>query len=104
MLKQTFSQKPNIKINQKINNNIINAIRILQMSFNEIEDFTKKEIEKNPFLLSSKRFNESDENINNQSKNKNVKEWLYLQSSLIASNEKKERLASVRLLFLLSKR
>ena len=77
MLKQTFSQKPNIKINQKINNNIINAIKILQMSFNEIEDFTKKEIENNPFLLPSKPFYETYENINNKSKNKNVKEWLY---------------------------
>ena len=92
MLKQTFSQKPNIKINQKINNNIINAIKILQMSSNEIDEFTKNEIEKNPFLLSSKKSYISNENTNieNQSKKSNVKEWLYQQSSLIASNYEEE--------------
>jgi RNA polymerase sigma-54 factor len=95
MLKQSVSQKPNIKINQKINSNIINAIKILQMSFNEIEGFTKKEIEKNPFLLSSKPFYQANEIINNQSKNKNVKEWLYQQSSLIASSKEKESLVKV---------
>lgn len=95
MLKQIFSQKPNIKINQKINSNIINSIKILQMSFNEIEDFTQKEIENNPFLLSSKPFYETNQNINNESKNKNVKEWLYQQSSLIASSIKTESLVKV---------
>ena len=95
MLKQIFSQKPNIKINQKINSNIINSIKILQMSFKEIEDFTQKEIENNPFLLSSKPFYETNQNINNESKNKNVKEWLYQQSSLIASSIKTESLVKV---------
>jgi len=97
MLKQTFSQKPNIKINQKINNNIINSIKILQMSSNEIEEFTKKEIEKNPFLMPSKRTYTSNENSNleNHSKNSNVKEWLYQQSSLIASNNEEELLIKV---------
>ena len=94
MLKQTFSQKPNIKINHKINSNIINSIKILQMSSNEIDAFTKKEIEKNPFLLSSKSFFGTNENsdIENQSKNDNIKEWLYQQSSLICSNHKNQRL------------
>ena len=97
MLKQTFSQKPNIKINQKINSNIINAIKILQMSSNEIDTFTKNEIEKNPFLLPFKNSYVSNENTNieNQSKNSNVKEWLYQQSSLIASNYEEEVLIKV---------
>ncbi len=97
MLKQTFSQKPNIKINHKINSNIINSIKILQMSSNEIDAFTKKEIEKNPFLLSSKSFFGTNENsdIENQSKNDNIKEWLYQQSSLICLNHKNQRLVQV---------
>ena len=97
MLKQTFSQKPNIKINQKINSNIINAIKILQMSSNEIDAFTKNEIEKNPFLLPFKNAYASNENANieNQSQNSNVKEWLYQQSSLIASNYEEEVLIKV---------
>ena len=92
MLKQTFSQKINIKNHQKINSNIINAIKILQMSSNEIDAFTKNEIEKNPFLLPSKNSYISNQNLNieNQSKTKNVKEWLYQQSSLIASNNEEE--------------
>ena len=65
------------------------------MSFKEIEDFTQKEIENNPFLLSSKPFYETNQNINNKSKNKNVKEWLYQQSSLIASSIKTESLVKV---------
>jgi len=92
MLKQTFSQKINIKNHQKINSNLINAIKILQMSSNEIDAFTKNEIEKNPFLLPSKNSYISNQNLNieNQSKTKNVKEWLYQQSSLIASNNEEE--------------
>ena len=97
MLKQTFSQKPNIKINHKINSNIINSIKILQMSSNEIDAFTKKEIEKNPFLLSSKKKfgTNKNSNIENQSKNDNIKEWLYQQSSLICLNHKNQRLVQV---------
>ena len=97
MLKQTFSQKPNIKINQKINNNIINAIKILQMSSREINDFIIKEIEKNPFLLPSKNSYVSNQNSNleNLSKNNNIKEWLYQQSSLIASNNTEEVLIKI---------
>jgi len=97
MQKQTFSQKPNIKINQKINSNIINAIKILQMSSSEIDEFTRKEIEKNPFLLPSKKPYYSDENsnIDNQAKKNNIKEWLYQQSSLIASNNSEEKLIEI---------
>ena len=97
MLKQIFSQKPNIKINQKINGNIINAIKILQMSSNEIDYFIKEEIEKNPFLLHYKKKYDSNENSNSekQSKNYNIKEWLYQQSSLIASDKKEEVLIKI---------
>ena len=38
MLKQIFSQKPKITINQKINSNTINAIKVLQMSSNEVDN------------------------------------------------------------------
>ena len=55
MLKQNISQIPNLKINQKINPTQINSIKILQMSANELEDYTRSEIEKNPFLISSKK-------------------------------------------------
>ena len=45
MLKQNFYQKPKITINQKINSNIINAINVLQMSSNEIDNFMEKTYE-----------------------------------------------------------
>ena len=97
MLKQNFYQKPKITINQKINSNIINAINILQMSSNEIDNFIRQEIEKNPFLLSSKSSYKSikDPNIDNQKKNYNIKEWLYQQSSLIASDREEEVLIEI---------
>ena len=97
MLKQTFNQKLSIKINQKINSNIINAIKILQMSSSEIDEFTKEEIEKNPFLLPSKNSSVPNESsiLENQSKNYNIKEWLYQQSSLISSNHEEENLVKV---------
>ena len=97
MLKQTFSQKPKIKINQKINSNIINAIKVLQMSSNEIDNFIRKEIEKNPFLLTSKGSYNSinDSYIENKTKNYNMKEWLYQQSSLIASDKEEEVLIKI---------
>ena len=59
MLKQNISQIPNLKINQKINPSQINSIKILQMSAIELEDYTRSEIEKNPFLISSKKYNET---------------------------------------------
>ncbi|MFP6779136.1 MAG: RNA polymerase factor sigma-54 [Alphaproteobacteria bacterium] len=88
MLKQNISQRPSIKINQKINSNIINSIKILQMSSNELTEYTQKEIEKNPFLISNKKksYNDTDINIDNYAKNSNVKEWLYEQSSFISLN------------------
>ena len=54
MMKQTLSLKANIKINHRINNKIINSMRILQMSASEVEEFISKEIEQNPFLLAPK--------------------------------------------------
>ena len=63
MLKQNISQRPSLKINQKINSNIINSIKILQMSSNELTEYTQKEIEKNPFLISNKSNSYNDRAI-----------------------------------------
>ena len=97
MLKQIFSQKPKITINQKINSNTINAIKVLQMSSNEVDNFIRQEIEKNPFLLPSKDSYTSikDPSIENQTKNYNIKEWLYQQSSFIASDKEEEVLIKI---------
>ena len=97
MFKQNISQIPSLKINQKINSNLINAIKILQMSANELEVYTRSEIEKNPFLISSKKYNETNINnsIENYSEEFNVKEWLYQQSSFISINSWGQKLVKV---------
>ena len=97
MLKQNISQIPNLKINQKINPSQINSIKILQMSAIELEDYTRSEIEKNPFLISSKKYNETNdnENIDNYSENINIKEWLYQQSSFISIDKWAQKLVEV---------
>jgi len=96
MLKQNISQIPNLKINQKINPTQINSIKILQMSANELEDYTRSEVEKNPFLISSKKYNETNHNnnIDNYSENINIKEWLYQQSSFISINKWAQKLVN----------
>ena len=96
MLKQNISQRPSLKINQKINSNIINSIKILQMSSNELFEYTQKEIEKNPFLISNKNnlYNDRVIDIDKYSKNDNVKEWLYEQSSFISVNKWGEKLVN----------
>ena len=96
MLKQNISQRPSLKINQKINSNIINSIKILQMSSNELLEYTQKEIEKNPFLISNKNnlYNDRVIDIDKYSKNDNVKEWLYEQSSFISVNIWGEKLVN----------
>src|SRR6056300_630306 len=97
MFKQNISQIPSLKINQKINSNLINSIKILQMSANELEVYTRSEIEKNPFLISSKKYNETNINnsIENYSEEFNVKEWLYQQSSFISINSWGQKLVKV---------
>ena len=97
MLKQNISQIPNLKINQKINPSQINSIKILQMSAIELEDYTRLEIEKNPFLISSKKYNETNDNdnIDNYSEDINIKEWLYQQSSFISINKWAQKLVKV---------
>ena len=94
MVKQKFSLKQNIRINQKININIINAIKILQMSVSEVGEFTRKEIDKNPFLLAPNPLHQTNDFsiLENQSKNLNIKEWLYQQSSFLSINIVNERL------------
>ena len=97
MLKQNISQIPKLKINQKINPTQINSIKILQMSANELEDYTRSEVEKNPFLISSKKYNETshnNNNIDNYSENINIKEWLYQQSSFISINKWAQKLVN----------
>ena len=96
MLKQNISQRPSLKINQKINSNIINSIKILQMSSNELTEYTQKEIEKNPFLISNKSnsYNDRAIEIDNYAKSSNVKEWLYEQSSFISVNIWGEKLVN----------
>ena len=96
MLKQNISQRPSLKINQKINSNIINSIKILQMSSNELTEYTQKEIEKNPFLISNKSnsYNDRAIEIDNYAKSSNVKEWLYEQSSFISANIWGEKLVN----------
>ena len=96
MLKQNITQRPSLKINQRINFNIINSIKILQMSSNELAEYTQKEIEKNPFLISNKKnlYNDSTIDIDNYAKNSNVKEWLYEQSSFISVNIWGEKLVN----------
>ena len=97
MLKQNILQTPRLKINQKINSSIINAIKILQMSANELEAYTKSEVEKNPFLITSHKNHEANENNNveNYSENVNIKEWLYQQTSFISATTWAERLVKV---------
>ena len=96
MLKQNISQRPSLKINQKINSNIINSIKILQMSSNELTEYTQKEIEKNPFLISNKSnsYNDRAIEIDNYAKSRNVKEWLYEQSAFISVNIWGEKLVN----------
>lgn len=96
MLKQNISQRPSLKINQKINSNIINSIKILQMSSNELFEYTQKEIEKNPFLISNTNnfYNDRVIEIDKYAKNDNVKEWLYEQSSFISVNKWGEKLVN----------
>jgi RNA polymerase sigma-54 factor len=97
MLKQNILQKPNLRINQKINASIINSIKILQMSANELTKYTQIEIEKNPFLISPKPHSVTInvQGIDNYKKNKSLKEWLYEQSSFISTSIWGEKLVEV---------
>ena len=55
MIKQILRQNPKLQTKLKINNKIINSIKVLQMSQDELMDFTKKEAEKNPFIILKKK-------------------------------------------------
>ena len=57
MIKQTLRQHPKLQTKLKINNKIITSFNILQMSYDELIDFTKNESEKNPFIILKKKNN-----------------------------------------------
>ena len=86
-----LTQSLSLKTKLKINNKLIMSIKILQMSFEELQDFIKKEAEKNPFIILKK--SKYNEDIQNKNINKvNIKEWLYQQSSIFNSNQTEEKL------------
>tara|TARA_B100000686_G_scaffold354748_1_gene466923 strand:+ start:10782 stop:12059 length:1278 start_codon:yes stop_codon:yes gene_type:complete len=91
MVQLNLIQSPSLKTKFKINNKLIMSIKILQMSYEEIQNFIKKEAEKNPFIILKKtKYNQeaNNKNINNI----NVKEWLYQQSSILYNNPIEEKL------------
>ena len=91
MLKKKLLQQTSIRLNNTINKNTIASFKILQMSIQELYEFSKNEIEKNPLLSIKifKRDNFNSELIDNLSENINIKLWLYQQSnSLFDGNYK----------------
>ena len=91
MVKQNLIQNPSLKTKLKINNKLIMSIKILQMSFEELQSFIKNEAEKNPFIILKK--SKYNQNIHKININKiNVKDWLYQQSSILHSTQIEEKL------------
>ena len=91
MLKKKLLQQTSIRLNNTINKNTIASFKILQMSIQELYEFSKNEIEKTPLLSIKifKRDNFNSELIDNLSENINIKLWLYQQSySLFEGNYK----------------
>jgi len=94
MIKQILRQNPKLQTKLKINNKIINSFNILQMSHDELIDFTKSESEKNPFIILKKNNNLKLITDNYSNKN-NIKEWLYQQSSIFYNNKKEKNLIEI---------
>ncbi len=94
MIKQTLRQHPKLQTKLKINNKIITSFNILQMSYDELIDFTKNESEKNPFIILKKKNNLKliTDNFHNK---ENIKEWLYQQSSTFYNNKKEKNLIEI---------
>jgi len=94
MIKQTLRQHPKLQTKLKINNKIITSFNILQMSYDELIDFTKNESEKNPFIILKKKNNLKliTDNFHNK---ENIKEWLYQQSSTFYNNKKEKKLIEI---------
>ena len=91
MLKNTITHKPNLKLQFKINKNLIQSFKILQMSVQEMHEFAKKEIEINPVLSMNNigKNNNSSELIEKYVEKPNIKNWLYQQSYTLF--EKKDK-------------
>ena len=91
MLKNIISQRPNLKLQFKINKNLIQSFKVLQMSLQEMQEFANKEIEINPVLSMSsiKKNNNSSQLIEKYAEKPNIKNWLYQQSYTLF--EKKDR-------------
>ena len=53
MLKNIIAHRPNLKLQFKINKNLIQSFKVLQMSLQEMQEFANKEIEINPVLSMS---------------------------------------------------
>ena len=91
MVQISLTQSPSIKTKLKINNKLIMSIKMLQMSYEELQNFIKKEAEKNPFIILKK--NKYQNELNYEDKfNKGIKEWIYQQSSILNTNPIKEKL------------
>ena len=81
MLKNIISQRPNLKLQFKINKNLIQSFKVLQMSLQEMQEFANKEIEINPVLsMSSIKKNNNSQLIEKYAEKPNIKNWLYQQS------------------------
>ena len=91
MLKNIIVHRPNLKLQFKINKNLIQSFKVLQMSLQEMHEFAKKEIEINPVLSMSNigKNNNSNQLIEKYAEKPNIKNWLYQQSYTLF--EKKDR-------------
>ena len=91
MLKNIIAHRPNLKLQFKINKNLIQSFKVLQMSLQEMQEFANKEIEINPVLSMSsiKKNNNSSQLIEKYAEKPNIKNWLYQQSYNLF--EKKDR-------------
>ena len=86
MIQLNLTQKPGLKTKLRINNKVILSIKMLQMSYEELQSFIKSEAEKNPLItLKKNTFNQNEENYREEYEI-NIKNWLYQQSSIIAKN------------------
>ena len=81
MLKNIIAHRPNLKLQFKINKNLIQSFKVLQMSLQEMQEFANKEIEINPVLsMSSINKSNNSQLIEKYAEKPNIKHWLYQQS------------------------
>ena len=86
MIQLNLTQKPGLKTKLRINNKVILSIKMLQMSYEELQSFIKSEAEKTPLItLNQNTFTQNEENYREEYEI-NIKNWLYQQSSIIAKN------------------